>query len=40
MSRTETLSSLLHDARDLAQILLAGDWQRWRHTIGVARRVF
>jgi putative nucleotidyltransferase with HDIG domain len=29
---------LVHDARDLAQILLAGDWQRWRHTIGVARR--
>jgi hypothetical protein len=28
----------VHAARDLAQILLADQPQRWRHTIGVARR--
>jgi putative nucleotidyltransferase with HDIG domain len=38
MSRIEAPSSLVRDARDLAQTLLADDWQRWRHTIGVARR--
>jgi putative nucleotidyltransferase with HDIG domain len=38
MSQIEAPTRLVRDARDLAQILLAGDWQRWRHTIGVARR--
>jgi putative nucleotidyltransferase with HDIG domain len=28
----------VHDARDLAQVLLDGQAERWRHTIGVARR--
>jgi putative nucleotidyltransferase with HDIG domain len=28
----------VHDARELAQILLDGATERWRHTIGVARR--
>jgi putative nucleotidyltransferase with HDIG domain len=38
MSRIQAPSRLVRDARDLAQTLLADDWQRWRHTIGVARR--
>jgi HD superfamily phosphodiesterase len=29
---------LVHRARDLAQVILAGLPERWRHTIGVARR--
>jgi hypothetical protein len=33
-----TPSVRVHDARDLAQILLDGQTERWRHTIGVARR--
>ncbi len=28
----------VHDARDIAQVVLAGLPGRWRHTIGVARR--
>ncbi|MGC9671518.1 hypothetical protein ACNTMW_33865 [Planosporangium sp. 12N6] len=36
MSRIEAPSRLARDARDLAQILLADDRQRWRHTIRVA----
>jgi hypothetical protein len=31
-------SRLVRDARDLAQVLLAGLPERWRHTVGVARR--
>jgi hypothetical protein len=31
-------SRLVRDARDLAQVLLADLPQRWRHTVGVARR--
>ena len=38
MSQIEAPSRLVRDARDLAQLLLAGDGERWRHTIGVARR--
>lgn len=33
-----TPSVRVHHARDLAQILLDGQTERWRHTIGVARR--
>ena len=29
---------MVHQARDVAQVILAGLPERWRHTIGVARR--
>src|SRR4051794_6919676 len=38
MGVTATHSILVHDARDLAERVLAGQPERWRHTIGVARR--
>jgi putative nucleotidyltransferase with HDIG domain len=38
MGSTTFPSVLIHEARDLAQILLDGLPERWRHTIGVARR--
>ncbi|MFG1602751.1 HD domain-containing protein [Actinoplanes sp. NPDC049265] len=38
MSATHGPTRLVHKARDVAQILLAGLPERWRHTIGVARR--
>jgi putative nucleotidyltransferase with HDIG domain len=38
VSGTITLPALIRDARDLAQTLLENDPERWRHTLGVARR--
>jgi hypothetical protein len=38
MAATMSPRAVVHAARDLAQILLAGSPERWRHTIGVARR--
>jgi putative nucleotidyltransferase with HDIG domain len=38
MGGTITPSVRIHDARDMAQVLLDGQPERWRHTIGVARR--
>jgi hypothetical protein len=38
MSAVHGPVGLVHDARDLAQMLLAKLPQRWRHTMGVARR--
>jgi putative nucleotidyltransferase with HDIG domain len=38
MGGISTQSVRVHDARDTAQVLLAGLPQRWRHTIAVARR--
>jgi putative nucleotidyltransferase with HDIG domain len=37
MSST-TIPQRVHEARDLAQVLLDGMTERWRHTIAVARR--
>src|SRR4051794_25425798 len=35
----DLMSSIrVHDARDLARVLLADKTERWRHTVGVARR--
>lgn len=38
MSATTHPPALVRHARDLAQTLLAGEPERWRHTVGVARR--
>jgi hypothetical protein len=38
MGGTMTPPAIIRDARDLAQTLLAERIERWRHTIGVARR--
>jgi len=38
MSGTMTPPALIRDARDLAQTLLGERTERWRHTVGVARR--
>jgi putative nucleotidyltransferase with HDIG domain len=38
MGTVHTPTRRIVDARDLAQVLLAGMPERWRHTIGVARR--
>lgn len=38
MSGTINPPALIRDARDLAQVLLGRHTERWRHTIGVARR--
>ena len=38
MSAAHGPTVLIRHARDLAQILLARTQERWRHTIGVARR--
>jgi putative nucleotidyltransferase with HDIG domain len=38
VSGTITLPALVRDARDLARTLLESNPERWRHTVGVARR--
>ena len=38
MSAVASPTALAHDARELAALMLADRPERWRHTIGVARR--